>query len=83
MHHKAIGVAGMMLIGIGSATYMLLAEHLMPRDPDAISRTIQGFLSGIGFLVGAVIFITTQDPILGVLLRPTANLRRWLDYQVP
>jgi putative Mg2+ transporter-C (MgtC) family protein len=50
MHHKAIGVAGMMLIGIGSATYMLLALHLSDADPSAISRTIQGFLSGIGFL---------------------------------
>jgi putative Mg2+ transporter-C (MgtC) family protein len=50
-----------MLIGIGSATYMLLAEYLMPRDPDAISRTIQGFLSGIGFLGGAVIFKSGFD----------------------
>ena len=28
MHHKAIGIAGMVLVAIGSATYMLLAEHL-------------------------------------------------------
>src|SRR4051794_11693912 len=61
MHHKAIGVAGMMLVGIGSATYMLLAEHLMQRDPASISRTIQGFLSGIGFLGGAVIFKSGFD----------------------
>jgi putative Mg2+ transporter-C (MgtC) family protein len=28
MHHKAIGVAGMVLIAIGSVTYILLARHL-------------------------------------------------------
>ena len=57
-HHKAIGVAGMMLIAIGSSTYMLLAQHEMTNDPSSISRTIQGLLGGIGFLGGAVIFKT-------------------------
>jgi putative Mg2+ transporter-C (MgtC) family protein len=56
MHHKAIGVSGMMLVAIGSATYMLLAKHLAVTDPAALSRTIQGILQGIGFLGGAVIF---------------------------
>ncbi|HEU5013268.1 MAG TPA: MgtC/SapB family protein [Roseiflexaceae bacterium] len=56
MHHKAIGVAGMMLVGIGSASYMLLAKHLSETDPSAISRTLQGLMQGIGFLGGAVIF---------------------------
>lgn len=56
LHHKAIGVAGMMLVGVGSAMYMLLAIHLSASDPAAISRAIQGLLSGIGFLGGAVIF---------------------------
>lgn len=56
IHHKAIGVAGMMLVAIGSCSYMLLAKHLSSTDPAAISRSIQGLLSGIGFLGGAVIF---------------------------
>lgn len=56
MHHKAIGVAGMMLVAIGSATYMLLAKHLSGTDPAAVGRLLQGFISGIGFLGGAVIF---------------------------
>jgi putative Mg2+ transporter-C (MgtC) family protein len=56
MHHKAIGVSGMMMVAIGSATYMLLAKHLALSDPAALSRTIQGILQGIGFLGGAVIF---------------------------
>ena len=61
MHHKAIGIAGMMLICIGSTTYMLLGRHLAELDPAAISRTLQGFMSGIGFLGGAVIFKSGFD----------------------
>lgn len=61
MHHKAIGVAGMILIAIGSTTYMLLAIHLAHDDPNSISRTLQGFLSGVGFLGGAVIFKSGFD----------------------
>ena len=56
LHHKAIGVAGMMLVGIGSCSYLLLAKHLSNTDPAAISRAVQGILQGIGFLGGAVIF---------------------------
>jgi putative Mg2+ transporter-C (MgtC) family protein len=61
VHHKAIGIAGMVVIAIGSTTYMLLARYLMQPDPSAISRTLQGFLSGIGFLGGAVIFKSGFD----------------------
>ena len=56
MHHKSIGIAGMVLVALGSATYMLLAKHLTSTDPAAIGRLLQGFFSGIGFLGGAVIF---------------------------
>src|SRR5437763_14792932 len=56
IHHKAIGIAGMVLIAIGSTTYMLLGRHFGELDPSSISRTLQGFLSGSGFLGGAVIF---------------------------
>ncbi len=56
VHHKAIGISGMMLVALGSAVYMLLAKHLTQTDPSAIGRLLQGFFSGIGFLAGAVIF---------------------------
>lgn len=61
MHHKAIGIAGMVLIGVGSVTYMLLALHLSEADSSSISRTLQGFLTGIGFLGGAVVFKSGFD----------------------
>jgi putative Mg2+ transporter-C (MgtC) family protein len=41
-HHKAIGIAGMTMIAIGSATFMLLAKELSHSDPASISRTLQG-----------------------------------------
>ncbi len=56
IHHKAIGVSGMMMVAVGSATYMLLAKHLSASDPAALSRALQGLLQWIGFLGGAVIF---------------------------
>lgn len=56
MAHKAIGISGMMLVAIGSATFMLLAKHEAIKDPAAVSRTLQGLMQGIGFLGGAVIF---------------------------
>ena len=56
VHHKSIGIGGMMLVAIGSATYMLLANHLTQTDPSAVGRLLQGFISGVGFLGGAVIF---------------------------
>lgn len=61
VHHKAIGLAGMILIAVGSTTYMLLGVHLSQTDPSSLSRTLQGFLSGIGFLGGAVIFKSGFD----------------------
>jgi putative Mg2+ transporter-C (MgtC) family protein len=60
-HHKPIGIAGMIMVAVGSTTYMLLAGQLMAADSSSISRTLQGFLSGIGFLGGAVIFKSGFD----------------------
>ena len=40
---------------------MLLGRHLAEMGPSSVSRTLQGFLSGIGFLGGAVIFKSGFD----------------------
>jgi putative Mg2+ transporter-C (MgtC) family protein len=61
LHHKAIGIAGMVLVAVGSATYMLLAQRLAQSDPSSLSRALQGLLQGIGFLGGAVIFKSGTD----------------------
>src|ERR1051325_2220963 len=51
----------MIMVAIGSTTSMLVANKLMSTDPSSVSRTLQGFLSGIGFLGGAVIFKSGFD----------------------
>jgi putative Mg2+ transporter-C (MgtC) family protein len=61
LRHKAIGVAGMVLVATGSTTYMLLARQVASVDPQAVGRAIQGLLQGIGFLGGAVIFKGGND----------------------
>ncbi len=53
---KAVGIAGMALVAVGSTTYMLLAQHESVQDHSATGRAIQSILQGIGFLAGAVIF---------------------------
>src|SRR3712207_1484192 len=53
---KAMGIAGMMLVCVGSGTYMMLAQHIARDDPSAPGRAIQSILQGIGFLAGAVIY---------------------------
>jgi putative Mg2+ transporter-C (MgtC) family protein len=60
-HHKPIGVAGMVLIATGSTAYMLLATYLNATDPGSIGSALQGFLAGIGFFGGAVIFKSGFD----------------------
>ena len=54
--HKAIGIGGMVLVALGSTSYMLVGQYLAKDDPTALSRTLQGLMQGIGFLGGAVIF---------------------------
>ena len=46
IHHKAIGITGMVLIAIGSTTYMLLGRHLAEADPSSISRSPSGVSFG-------------------------------------
>jgi putative Mg2+ transporter-C (MgtC) family protein len=60
-HHKAIGIAGMTMIAIGSATFMLLAKQLAPVRSGFDQPALQGLLSGIGLLGGAVIFKSGHD----------------------
>ena len=46
VHHKAIGIAGMMLISIGSTTYMLLGRRLAEIDPAPSAALFRGFFPG-------------------------------------
>lgn len=68
LHGKPTGVRTLGLVGLGSALVVLgMTEFSTPGDPNAVSRVVQGILTGIGFLGAGVIFhnIGTQR-IFGV-----------------
>ena len=50
IHHKAIGIAGMVLIAIGSTTYMLLGRHLAELDPVRSAAPFKVSYRGSAFL---------------------------------
>jgi putative Mg2+ transporter-C (MgtC) family protein len=48
-HHKAIGIAGMVLIAIGSTTFMLLASNSLSLTPLRSVVPFRGFFPGLVF----------------------------------
>jgi putative Mg2+ transporter-C (MgtC) family protein len=57
LHGKPIGLRTLGLVGLATAMVVVLAESFdnAEKVPDAISRIIQGILTGIGFLGAGVI----------------------------
>lgn len=55
LHGKATGVRTLGLVALGSALIVLGAIDLVPNDSNAVSRVVQGVLTGIGFLGAGVI----------------------------
>lgn len=69
LHGKPIGLRTLGLVGLATATVVLLAnpEALeMGRLSDATSRVIQGLLTGIGFLGAGVIVHADQSKVKGL-----------------
>jgi putative Mg2+ transporter-C (MgtC) family protein len=62
LHGKPIGLRTLGLVGLATAMVVVLAESFgnAEKAPDAISRVIQGILTGIGFL-GAGVIIRRED----------------------
>ena len=54
LHRKPSGLRTLSLVGLGSALAVLAAAGDAP-DPNAVSRVLQGLLTGIGFLGAGVI----------------------------
>jgi len=61
LRHRVIGVAGMLLVAIGTTGFLLLARHLALIDPTAVSRALQTSLLIIGLLGGAVVLTSGAD----------------------
>lgn len=55
LHHKSAGIRTHSLVAIGSALLMLLMESYEGFDSQAMSRVIQGLITGVGFLGAGVI----------------------------
>jgi len=55
IHHKSAGIRTHSLVSIGSAAIVLLIDTIQPNDAEAISRVLQGVITGIGFLSAGVI----------------------------
>jgi putative Mg2+ transporter-C (MgtC) family protein len=57
LHHKATGIRTLSLIASGSAALVLATMHGVDRvlHYDAMSRVIQGILTGLGFIGAGVI----------------------------
>ncbi|MDJ0708198.1 MAG: MgtC/SapB family protein [Leptolyngbyaceae cyanobacterium MO_188.B28] len=57
IHRKAAGLRTHMLVSLGAALFVLIPLQIGPDlSPDALSRTIQGVATGIGFLGAGEIF---------------------------
>jgi len=55
-HRKPAGFRTFGLVSVGAAIVVLLIELERGSGPDAVSRVVQGVLTGIGFLGAGVIF---------------------------
>jgi putative Mg2+ transporter-C (MgtC) family protein len=61
LHGKPIGLRTLGLVGLATATVVVLTATFGTKSPDATSRVIQGILTGIGFL-GAGVIVHRENP---------------------
>jgi putative Mg2+ transporter-C (MgtC) family protein len=55
LHHKSAGIRTHSLVAIGSATAVILISDFVKDDAQAMSRFLQGLITGLGFLGAGVI----------------------------
>ena len=55
LHHKSAGIRTHSLVAIGAATAVMLIGDFVQDDAQAISRVLQGLITGLGFLGAGVI----------------------------
>jgi putative Mg2+ transporter-C (MgtC) family protein len=61
LHHKSAGIRTHSLVAIGSATAVMLIGDFVQDDTQAISRVLQGLITGLGFLGAGVILHEQQS----------------------
>jgi putative Mg2+ transporter-C (MgtC) family protein len=55
LHHKPAGFRTFSIVSLASATITLVFVELSRADPSAVSRVVQGIVTGIGFLGAGLI----------------------------
>jgi putative Mg2+ transporter-C (MgtC) family protein len=55
LHHKPAGLRTHALVSLGSAVVVVTAASLARDDPAAVSRVMQGLVTGVGFIGAGVI----------------------------
>ena len=91
LHNKPVGMRTLGLVSLGSALVLLASTRFgqLEFDQDAVSRVIQGILTGVGFIgAGVVLHDKTQMKIHGLttaatvwvaaVLGVTAGMGAWL-----
>ena len=67
MHHKSAGIRTHSLVALGAALVMMLIESVPGSDAQALSRVIQGLITGIGFLgAGVIIHQSNSQTVHGL-----------------
>src|SRR5262249_33128304 len=63
LHHKAVGLRTLSLVSCGAAGLVLASLHAAGTAPhvDAMSRVIQGIMTGVGFIGAGVIMRGQTD----------------------
>lgn len=77
LHGKPTGVRTLALVGVGSAILTMGASNFAfnQPNPDAISRVIQGIVTGVGFIGGGAIL---RDPEKGDVSGLTTAAAVWI-----
>jgi putative Mg2+ transporter-C (MgtC) family protein len=91
LHNKPVGMRTLGLVSLGSALVLLASTRFgqLEFEQDAVSRVIQGILTGVGFIgAGVVLHDKTQMKIHGLttaatvwvaaVLGVTAGMGAWL-----
>ncbi len=67
LHHKSAGIRTHSLVAIGSATAVMLIGGFTQDNAQAVSRVLQGLITGLGFLgAGVIIHERSSQKIHGL-----------------
>jgi putative Mg2+ transporter-C (MgtC) family protein len=66
LHHKPAGLRTFSLVALAAALTVLVIHGQAPGDSEAVSRVMQGMLTGIGFVGAGVILRRDPDRISGL-----------------